>query len=412
MGKPPTSRREKDPMLRALRLLKLNASIEFEWIIQSLRGRRVFSRIRETDFLLWDATGSEYFEGLRGIGSLDVLHVRGEGINLNVRTIHKTIRNIFQGFSRSEAYFAACIEQSKPCAVFTHIDNDRRFHNLSSSFPHIDFIAIQNGMRWPCFPDRPPTLQASNYNSKMFCFSKFDVDSWNSYGASFKELQVAGSLRNSFYWQAKRPPDFDAGVKEYDICLISEYAIGVGIGDAELEIIIEFRQLLKSLGTYLKSRPSVSIVVALVSERDDSFLKDEKEFFSQYLPPSVTFCPRSASEMSSYLLADRSHVTVSSFSTLGFETLARGNRTLMAGAMISRALLSAGFHDEIWVANPRFQSPFEDALDTLLLMEDETFRLNVLESGAYFTGLDLGDFWINNLHKVARSSLASGVRDV
>jgi len=173
-------------MLRALRLFKLNGSIEFKWVIRSLRGHLVFSRIRETDFLIWDATGSEYFQGLRRIGTLDVLHVRGEGINLNVRTIHKTIRNILQGFSRSGAYFAACIEQFKPCAVFTHIDNDRRFHNLSSSFPHIDFVAIQNGMRWPSFSDSPPPLQPIKYNSKMFCFSDFDLDSWEIIWSQFQ----------------------------------------------------------------------------------------------------------------------------------------------------------------------------------------------------------------------------------
>ena len=389
-------------MMRALRLFKL--------VIRSLRGHLVFSRIRETDFLIWDATGSEYFQGLRRLGALDVLHVRGEGINLNVRTIHKTIRNIFQGFSRSEAYFAACIEQFKPCAVFTHIDNDHRFHNLSSSFLHIDFVAIQNGMRWPTFSDSSPPLQSIKYNSKMFCFSEFDVDSWKLYGASFKEIQVAGSLRNSYYSQIKRAPDFEAGVKEHDICIISEFVRGTV--DAELDITVEFRQLLKSLGTYLELRPSISVVVALVSEPDDSYLKDEKEFFSQYLPSSVMFRPRSVAEMSNYSLVDRSHVTVSSFSTLGFETLARGNRTLMAGAMISRALLSAGFHNEIWVANPHFQSKFDEALDTLLLMNDETFKLSALESMVYFSGSDLGDFGIENLHEVARNSLARKVRDI
>ncbi len=126
----------------------------------------------------------------------------------------------------------------------------------------------------------------------------------------------------------------------------------------------------------------------------------------------MTFRPRSESEMSNYSLADRSNITVSSLSTLGFETLARGNRTLITGAIISRALQGAGFHNEIWVANTQLQPEFDEALDALLLTKDETFRISALQSMAYFTGSDLGDFGMDNLHEAARTSLARRARDI
>ena len=370
---------------------------------QDIRNQFDFSKIKRVDFLIWDATNSEYLHWLRRLGSVGILQTRSGKLNFGYRTILKTSWNILKGMRGWEAYFAACIEQLGPCAVFTHIDNDRRFHNVAGNFPGVQFVAIQNGWRWPCFGDESQAFPAQEFMTTMLCFSQFDVDSWHEHGTNFAQIMSVGSLRNAHYALQKATFIRDEEKNFADLCVLSQYR--QSINELDYEIWLEHRRMLHRVGSFLKAHPSITAIVALTSKENDLNLSDEIEFFSQYLPANVLYRARCVTTMSSYTLADACQVTVSSASTLGIETLGRGNRTLMAGSLISDTVQNSPFKNAIWVTDLDSQCKFDGALTKLLEMDDQTFRATTLKSVHYFCGPMGGNDTVATVIEIAKLAL-------
>jgi surface carbohydrate biosynthesis protein len=367
------------------------------------KGQVEFTRIHEVDFLVWDATAAESFLMLSEIGTVGILHTRRERFNFNPHTVFRLTTRILKGTPKGEAYLASCVEQYRPVAVFTFIDNDVRFHKVATYFPHTEFVAVQNGWRWPRFEDEPFPLPQGTFVSTMLCFSEFDIQSWREFGIEFRRIQAIGSLHNDWYRRQRGSTIRPESGETADICLVSQYR--ESIDQDCLDVWIEFRRLLQLLGRFLRTRPLITVAVALVSETASLGWQHEVAFFSRYLPNTVGYRPRVIAEMSNYALTDNCHVTVASSSTLGIESLARRNRTLMVGGNIANSVARAGYQDALWVTGAGSDTEFDVALDRLLAIDDCTFGEISFQSAEYFSGPPSGGAAIPALREIALLAL-------
>lgn len=95
-----------------------------------------------SDILIFDYVGSDNFTEYFKNYNYDILHIRGEKINLFI--ILKCLFNFKINFQN---YINEYIKISKPKIVITFIDNNYFFYTLKKYNPEIKTIFVQNGIR-------------------------------------------------------------------------------------------------------------------------------------------------------------------------------------------------------------------------------------------------------------------------
>lgn len=105
-----------------------------------------WSRPQKADILVYDHESLDALMPYVNKYSHSVMAVRGESINIFC-AILSTFTLDFWTTSAFNAYINKYISLVSPKVVITFIDNDVRFYEISSNFPSIKTIFIQNGRR-------------------------------------------------------------------------------------------------------------------------------------------------------------------------------------------------------------------------------------------------------------------------
>ena len=129
-----------------------------------LKAKYSFDKIKETEIVIYDKTGSEIFTELLHNRKYFVLHTRFEKINIKI--FLKSL--IKYGFKwKPIKYIELFLECLKPKYILTFIDNNINFWKLKNKFNDIQTCFIQNGYR-----DNHSDI--FNLNKKLS--EKFEVD--------------------------------------------------------------------------------------------------------------------------------------------------------------------------------------------------------------------------------------------
>jgi surface carbohydrate biosynthesis protein len=238
----------------------------------------------------------------------DIIDIRYASINIPV--IISYLKNIFLNYN---SYIQEYINFTKPKIIITFNDNDIGFYLLKKKNPNINFISIQNGLRNSEFFEKIKKVKylESDY---IFCFGDYIKKKYNTYIKS--NVVSVGSLKNNFINISKKKSKFCS--------YISQYEETSNENVSNLNNTIE-KIILKLFIEYCKSINKKLVIILRTN-----YSKQEKNYFlnikKKYYKKITIFYPKNQTCV--YKKCDKSEFVVSWHSTLGFENIARGGKTL------------------------------------------------------------------------------------
>ena len=342
---------------------------------------------RKTDVLIYDRVGSEFI--LKALGKSfrwGILDVRRTIINLHPFVLARLLPIVIQKlFSTHKswrtlglrvAFELAEIKTIKPKVVVTFIDNSRRFSQLSRICPSATFIGVQNGLRGVEVADMAHYLCLTNF----FCFGQETVQRYRAERCNVGRFIVGGSLKDGLYrQQLDTPPE-----KIYDFCWISQFRPArfektmPGLRQNTLQLLSYIQQFCATSGKTL---------AIACSCKENQFPYEYRFLLSIVKLKNVHLIPNDENSFSSYRVIDQSKVTITTSSTLGFESLSRGNKVLFCNFTNDEYYdVPGGYADGIWSlrGDDINYGKFIDTLEKIYLLDDEEWNRQVQEMAQYF----------------------------
>ena len=255
------------------------------------------------------------------------------------------LRMVVSGKKSLPAYIFSYLQIVKPKFVFTFIDNDVNFYTLSSKFPNIKFIAVQNGNR-ANYANQPGNgffdlLRKSAATDKLSAHTvcvlgKTSADQYSEYIDS--NFLVTGSLKNNFIGSNIEQ------TKNYDIVYISQHApydivksqskFYFGQYDVSAQ---QFYQIEAKVVRFLAERCArTGETFAVLGKRTESDEFEKNFFINSAVPHSIDFIPRT-SDYSTYEFCNSASLVVTIDSTTGYEFLSRRKKVAFFSGRIHAA---------------------------------------------------------------------------
>lgn len=276
-------------------------------------------------------------------------------IDVGTVNVFAFLRMLFAGKKSLFSYTVAYLKLYKPRFVFTFIDNNVDFYRLSTLFPEIKFIAIQNGLRANYsnqigngfFDVLSKASQEADLSAHAICvFGKASGDQFAKYICT-KPI-ITGSLKNNMVGDAI------STVQNFDIVFISQHSpfqienttTRFYFGDQSLSAK-EFHVIEQQVVHFLAKRAiRTNQSLAVLGKRSDSSPFERDYFISAADPAPVHFIPRT-SEFSTYEFCKSASLIVTVDSAVGHEFLGRGKKVVfLSGRMNAiKERLSHRIHD-------------------------------------------------------------------
>ncbi len=341
---------------------------------------------RHSEVLILDASRKEVLMEYLRPWNPEVLYLRGEQFNMPV-----FLASFFKRGRRVDAYTDCFVEKVSPRLIVTLIDNDVNFYSISERHPDIKTLFIQNG--WRC-----------NYSSVFEIFDDLDFETTSKFFVDYMlvlgsgigkkysqciggESVIVGSIENNLVRKERSPQQ---GVIAY----VSQWRNSLGMSMGGVFFSFEDfwakpdRLVVKCLMQYSKIKNKRLMIIPAVRRQFSEDLRSKEEaYFRDLLGSEPEFlCPSGPSP--SYHAADSAEVVVTVDSNLGYESVARGNKTAIfpvRGHFARDPSRNYGwpgvFPDEglFWTNNPDPDS-FVRILDYLFEVDDAQLREDVRAS--------------------------------
>ena len=291
--------------------------------IKILKLKKIFNHPKKTDILVLDSIFFEEikstFKNYKNI-SISCLKIRLEEINLLI-----LLKNFFT-FKKNNFfnYMASYIKAVNPKIVITGNDGFLNFYNLKDLFPEIYFISIQNGYRnWVFFKE---LKQEKNAKADLVFVHNKHLCRLYEKNLSCKAISL-GSFSNNFFVRHKKK-------KNNSILFISTgYPDGgkylyhsnflvckkIDFYKSDLKALIFLNQYC------LKNNIRLEFVPRFHGDRG----KKEIMYYKNYLKNKKIIFHQQNEKNLVYKLSDKSFLTVSTTSTFSFESISRGNNTVV-----------------------------------------------------------------------------------
>ena len=282
----------------------------FIYFTQLFKAKIIFHNPKKSKILLFDYTNNSILQKTLKL-PVEVLYLRLEEINFFI--IYKSIAaNGLKNITKN--YMKTYIEYVKPKVIITFLELHPTFYLVKDivADKKIIFIAVQDGFR------TLPNFKSFNFKRKkeyksdlIFLFSQEDKKLYSKM-FNFKK-KILGSFRNNFYKKKNNK-------KNKKILLISQFreeylnSEKVKYFSREL-LLIKFLKLINhkfKIKFSIATKPGVSVNIY-----NKTFKLDNK----------VEIVSDSNFEKK-YNLIDRSQLTLFMDSTLGMESLSRGNKVV------------------------------------------------------------------------------------
>lgn len=342
---------------------------------------------KKNKIAILDNPGSNLIKRVLKINNLPVISIRKNSkISLFIIFL-----SFFQNYkyTRGQRYIIAYIKYLKPRVIISHIDNNVFFFSLKKIFCNIKFVFIQNG------------VGISHLNSSDRKKLSFYADIFFSYSKPFSKIYSKflksriysiGSFKNNLL-KIKR------NRKKRIIVFISQYRVGGN--KKKKDVIYSFSGRNFSLEKLYKAESLIlpilynfckekkyKLVIA-GSNFDYRSMLREKKFFKETLENNNKIIDNNFyeykklnDEFSSYNLIDNSALTIFIDSALGYQSLARGNKTLACAfrsQYVKNKNLSFGWPNNFSNEGPFWINSYKPKklkimLSNLLKMSDKTWQ--------------------------------------
>tara|TARA_B100001248_G_scaffold224892_1_gene182284 strand:- start:2315 stop:3466 length:1152 start_codon:yes stop_codon:yes gene_type:complete len=267
--------------------------------------------------------------------------------NLPIITIRKNNKiniliffySLFQSYkySKGQRYIIAYIKYLKPKIIISHIDNNNFFFSLKKIFSKIKFVFIQNGTGIADFTEME-RKKFSWYSDFFFSYSNQFSKIYSKFLKS--KFYTIGSFKNNFLKINKKIK------KKRIIVFISQYRTSSNNISKKniiyiynnkkfpLEIFYKAEKILIPILYKFCKKKKYKLVIAGSNFDRHSILR-EKNFYLDILKNCYSKFDKKfyqykklKNEFSSYNLIDSSSLVVFIDSALGYQSLARNNKTL------------------------------------------------------------------------------------
>lgn len=203
-------------------------------------------------------------------------------------------------------YLKTYIMFAKPSCVITYIDNDKRFFRFKKYFKNIKFIAIQNGYRF-FKNDLFDVIQNSDFT--------LECDEYYCFGDNIKNYlknkikgncYSIGSIKNNFCIK-------NIKTQKKNLCFISTYGISSNVFE---------KVILQCLYKFCSTKKIKLEILARTNQSEE-----ESFYFKILKNKDFIFHRRSSEICKSYKIINSAMISISLNNTLGYENLARNNKT-------------------------------------------------------------------------------------
>jgi surface carbohydrate biosynthesis protein len=245
----------------------------------------------------------------------EVLYVRGEEINMKV-----LLKSLFKGGSREDAYVDCFIEEMRPHLVVTFNDNHSGFHAIAKRNPDIVTLFIQNGLRDTKIFERLARRKSLGDSLKVDYMMTHCDFVGSQYAEYIQGCSISmGSVRNNHVPKLQNQQQgMMIFVSQWEIC-VGDHRQWKNYFESVHAIVFQ------CLMNYAKKKGK-RLTILLRNYKNTDLLSQEKAHFRDLMGCEPDFY-ESKGSYSSYQAVDSAEVVVTLSSTLGFESIARGNKT-------------------------------------------------------------------------------------
>ncbi|MDX8400579.1 MAG: hypothetical protein R8K20_10085 [Gallionellaceae bacterium] len=280
---------------------------------------------KNCEILIYDAMNSKYFAPYLSNRSVGILPVRGESVNIPCLLYSMLKINFWTG-KPLRAYVHAYIQITSPKLLITFIDNDINFYEISHCFSRLKTMFIQNGSRSEVGDVFDSLVPSDNYHVDYMLVHGAAIGNHYKKYISGSMVEI-GSLKNN---EVRKESDTD----DKTILFVSQYSertkhdnefikAADGASYSWDQFYSAEIQVIKFLNNWCLRNNRI----LLICGRGFNDECDEKHFYAEYLTDCEwRYVPRN-NFYSSYKLVDSAEVVVFIDSTLGYESIGRGNKT-------------------------------------------------------------------------------------
>ena len=346
----------------------------------------IWHKPRSTDVVIYDRVGAEFIRRcLDGIDSWQIMDVR-DTLYVHPRVLILSIY-FFLKQQYSECQYLkiarpksliekAVIRLIRPKLVITFGENSERFGILSRLYPNASFLGVQNGLRGPKVSD----IHFRLYLTNCLCFGQDTVDKYEKSSQSIGKFHVIGSLKSGLL-------DIEESriqSSTFDICFISQYR--PARFDRSLPLLKTITEItLNYIIRYSRERKKNYCIAG--SCKENNFVAEYKLYKEMAGNDKIMFFPNDDNGLSSYKLIERSQISITNHSTVGFESLSRGKKVLFFNPTDDEYfdVPHRGSH-EIWrLAGAGVSyAEFAERLDKISKIEDSLWKELSQEYASYF----------------------------
>jgi len=278
-----------------------------------------------SEILIYDTVNSKYLATYLTNYSVEIIALRGESINITC-LLRAIFTLCFWKGKRKQAYVDVFIRSVVPRIIITFIDNDIDFYTISNRFPNIKTIFFQNGSRSEVGDIFENLVPSDKYYVDYMLVHGSAIGKYYQKFISGLTIEI-GSLKSNEVTKSMN-------VEPQSIVFVSQY-FDKPKNNKALFIISELQsiyweqffsaevQALKFLDKWCIENDKQ----LLICGRGINDTSNEKKFYTEYLTMCKwKYVPRS-DFYSSYRLIDSAEIVVFIDSTLGYESIGRGNKT-------------------------------------------------------------------------------------
>jgi surface carbohydrate biosynthesis protein len=356
----------------------------WRYLCFALQAKKIWVWPRESEVVIYDAASSKILLEYLKPWNPEIIHVRNEQINMRV-----LLKSFFRGGRRVDAYIDCFIEKVNPRLVLTTIDNKTTFYTISQRHPGIKTLFLQNGIRGFHLDvfEHLDNLDSNTLNTffvdYMLVFGSVIGKHYSRYVKG--NIHPIGSIKNNFVQKEKSPqpgvmallsqylPPHDARfhrVKKRNNDFISQDALYRYPDQVEIQLVVQ----------YAKEKNKRLVIVP----RFKGNFEQEKQYHTKLMgcEPEFIFLP---GLFPNYNVVDSAEIIVSLDSTLGYESISRGNKTAIFS--FRGTLNDISGYDYGWPADYPDEGPFWTnkpdpdifirILDYLFEVSDEQWKKDV-----------------------------------
>ena len=299
----------------------------FKAICFVLKAKKLWVKPPKTQILIYDRTGSEVFLDYLKKHTVHILENRGESFNLYVLLKLILKYGLKVNF---EKYYAEYTQLVAPKVIITFIDNTITFYKLKKYYEKGFFISVQNGLRvdfWEYLESQINESEKLKADA-IFCFGTAIAKKYSQYILS--EVYPCGSILSN-----KHSID-TANKSNTEILYISQYRPpivingipGMPVGDRHIKWE-DFYSTESILLPRLKTLCQLNGYSLCICGNSFNKNNQEEEYYKSLLGGDGWVYKEKNYSSDSYSKLDKPAIIAFIDSTLGFEALGRGLKSMI-----------------------------------------------------------------------------------